>query len=132
MNIFLHDRPATLLHPADDVAIALVPLHAGRHVAVEGREATLTADVGAGHKLALRAVEPGQPVRRYGQVIGFATRPIAPGDHVHSHNLAVGDPERRERLRRVEDPAETGCGLEHGHLAHSAATAVPGRHVHAG
>jgi altronate hydrolase len=91
MNIFLHDRPATLLHPDDDVAIALVPLGAGRRVEVEGRAATLTADVGAGHKVALRPIEPGQPVRRYGQVIGFATRQIAPGDHVHTHNLAVGD-----------------------------------------
>ncbi|MBC8075796.1 MAG: altronate dehydratase [Chloroflexales bacterium] len=90
MNIFLHDRPATLLHPDDDVAIALVPLGAGRRVEVAGRTATLTADVGAGHKLALRPVEAGQPVRRYGQIIGFATRPIAPGDHVHTHNLAVG------------------------------------------
>src|SRR4029079_14509385 len=43
------------------------------------------------HTLALRGIIPCQPLRRYGQVIGFATRPIAPGDHVHSHNLAVGD-----------------------------------------
>src|SRR5262249_30817346 len=30
-------------------------------------------------------------IRRYGQIIGFATQPIQPGDHVHIHNLAVGD-----------------------------------------
>jgi altronate hydrolase len=91
MLITLQDTPALRLHPDDDVAIALVPLSANRKIEIAGRPVRLNADVGAGHKLALRGVEIGQPVRRYGQVIGFATRPIAPGDHVHSHNLAVGD-----------------------------------------
>lgn len=91
MQIVLQDRPATLLHPDDDVAVALVPLAAGRVLAVEGRTVRLTSDIGAGHKIALRALEPGQPVRRYGQLIGFAKGPIAPGDHVHTQNLSVGD-----------------------------------------
>ncbi len=91
MLITLQDTPALRLHPGDDVAIALVPLAASRRIDVTGQSVRLAADVAAGHKLALRAVAPGQPVRRYGQVIGFATRPIAPGDHVHTHNLAVGD-----------------------------------------
>ena len=45
----------------------------------------------------------GQPVRRYGQVIGFATQDIAVGDHVHTQNLGVGDLSRRslrDRRRR--------------------------------
>src|SRR5687768_3772334 len=91
MLITLHDTPALQLHPDDDVAIALTPLHAGRRLEVAGQSVRLGAEIGAGHKLALRGAAPGQPVRRYGQVIGFATRPIAPGDHVHTHNLAVGD-----------------------------------------
>jgi altronate hydrolase len=91
MQIVLQDRPATLLHPDDDVAVALVPLAAGRVLTVEGRTVRLTADIGAGHKIALRALEPGQPVRRYGQLIGFAKGSIASGDHVHTHNLSVGD-----------------------------------------
>ena len=33
-------------------------------------------------------------MRRYNQIIGFASRPIAPGEHVHTHNLAMGDFER--------------------------------------
>ncbi|HEU5103119.1 MAG TPA: altronate dehydratase family protein [Roseiflexaceae bacterium] len=91
MLITLQDTPALRLHPDDDVAIALVPLSANRRIEVAGHSLRLSADIGAGHKLALRGLETGQPVRRYGQVIGFATRPIAPGDFVHSHNLAVGD-----------------------------------------
>jgi len=90
MLIGFQETPALKLHPDDDVAVALMPLSAGRSVDVAGQQVRLSANIGAGHKLALRPVEVGQPVRRYGQVIGFATRPIAPGDHVHSHNLAVG------------------------------------------
>jgi len=47
--------------------------------------------VPAGHKLAAHAIAEGAPVRRYNQIIGFATRPIAAGEHVHSHNLGMGD-----------------------------------------
>jgi hypothetical protein len=44
-----------------------------------------------GHKVATRAIATGEPVRRYNQIIGFATKPIAAGEHVHTHNLGVGD-----------------------------------------
>src|SRR5215510_4324990 len=78
---------AVVLNPEDDVAIALNELKAG--TALEDAEGRLVvrADVKPGHKVARRAVAAGQPVRRYGQVIGFATEDIAPGDHVHVHNL---------------------------------------------
>jgi altronate hydrolase len=91
MLITMHDTPAIKLHPSDDVAIALTPLGANRKIDVGAQAVRLADEIAAGHKLALRPIEPGQPVRRYGQVIGFATRPIAPGQHVHSHNLAVGE-----------------------------------------
>ncbi len=91
MLITLQDTPALRLHADDDVAIALVPLGTGRRIEVAGQRVRVAADIGPGHKVALRGVEPGQPLRRYGQVIGFATKPIGPGDHVHTHNLAVGD-----------------------------------------
>jgi altronate hydrolase len=44
-----------------------------------------------GHKVATRPIAAGEPVRRYDQVIGHATQPIAPGQHVHVHNLAYAD-----------------------------------------
>ena len=91
MLITLQDTPALRLHPDDDVAIALVPLSANRRIEVAGQALRMRADVDAGHKLALRGIETGQPLRRYGQVIGFATGPVAAGDHVHTHNLAVGE-----------------------------------------
>jgi altronate hydrolase len=91
MLITLQDTPALLLHPDDNVAIALIPLTQGRQIDVAGQTVRVRADVGAGHKIALRPIEVGRPAHKYGQVIGFATRRIAPGDHVHSHNLAVGE-----------------------------------------
>jgi altronate hydrolase len=91
MLISLQDTPALRLHPDDDVVVALMPLAAGRKITAGEQPVRLTGDVNPGHKIAVRAVEEGRPVRRYGQVIGFATRTIAPGEHVHSHNLAVGD-----------------------------------------
>ena len=54
----------------------------------------LAARVPAGHKIAVREIKQGQPVRRYNQIIGFATRDINAGEHVHVHNLAMGDFER--------------------------------------
>jgi altronate hydrolase len=80
------------LHPDDDVVIARVEIPAG--TLVRARKACAPAMIPAGHKLATRAVEAGQPVRRYNQVIGFATKAIRPGEHVHVHNLAMGEFER--------------------------------------
>ncbi|MBL8377919.1 MAG: UxaA family hydrolase [Burkholderiales bacterium] len=86
-------RAATLrLNPADDVVIAARELPAGTIIAAEG--VTARQRIPSGHKLATRAVAVGQPVRRYNQIIGFATQPIAPGDHVHVHNIEVKSFER--------------------------------------
>src|SRR5689334_21288671 len=80
------------LHADDDVVIARVELPAGTLVAKENVRAAVR--IPAGHKIATRAVAKGQPVRRYNQIIGFATQPIAPGEHVHVHNVAMGDFQR--------------------------------------
>lgn len=81
---------AILLREGDDVAVAKVALAAGMVLGYEGHEVRLTADVPAGHKVALREVREGAAVRKYGQTIGFATRPIAAGDWVHTHNMGIG------------------------------------------
>ena len=39
-----------------------------------------------GHKVAIREISPGEPMRKYGQIIGFASKPIKAGEHVHTHN----------------------------------------------
>ncbi|MBM3567722.1 MAG: altronate dehydratase [Alphaproteobacteria bacterium] len=77
------------LNPKDDVVIALGEIAKDREIPGEGVRARGT--VPAGHKIATRAVAKGQPLRRYDQVIGFAAADIAAGDHVHTHNLAMGE-----------------------------------------
>ena len=84
-------KPARVirLHPRDDVVVALDQLIAGVYVASEA--VTVSGLVPPGHKMATRTLAAGEPVRRYGQIIGFASQPIRPGQHVHSHNLSIGD-----------------------------------------
>jgi altronate hydrolase len=71
----------------DDVAVALRPLAAGEDVQVDGRAIRLRDAVGAGHKFAVADIAAGAPVRRYRAPIGLATRAIAVGEHVHTHNV---------------------------------------------
>src|SRR5436190_1612594 len=80
------------LHPADDGVIARVELPAGTLVTKENVRSAVR--IPPGHKLAVRDVAQGKPVHRYNQIIGFATQPIKAGDHVHVHNVAMGDFQR--------------------------------------
>ncbi len=85
----LQDVPLVLrLNPADDVVIARRQLLSGTLIKSEG--VTVIGMVPPGHKVATRAIAAGSPVRRYNQIIGFATRDIRPGEHVHLHNLGIG------------------------------------------
>jgi len=76
------------LHPGDDVVIARAQLVGGTTLIDEN--VTVAGLVPPGHKVATHAIAAGSPVRRYNQIIGFASRDIAPGEHVHLHNLAMG------------------------------------------
>jgi altronate hydrolase len=80
-------QPFIRLHPDDDVLIARSQLVGG--VNIEG--VPVRGLIPAGHKVAIRAIAKGEPVRRYNQIIGFASQPIAPGEHVHTQNLVMGD-----------------------------------------
>jgi altronate hydrolase len=91
MATFALAEKAVLLNPADDVMIAKANIPAGTIIEDGGTRVEVRQDIRAGHKIARRPAKSGAPVRRYGQIIGFATQDIAVGDHVHVHNLAVGD-----------------------------------------
>jgi len=80
------------LNAADDVIIARTELPKGTEVIRE--KIKVSGVIPAGHKVATCALKVGDPVRRYNQIIGFVTQNIQPGDHVHVHNLAMGDFER--------------------------------------
>jgi altronate hydrolase len=74
------------MHPDDNVAICLDPVAAGD--ALPGG-VIATEPVASGHKIALAAIAAGAAVRKYGQVIGLASAAIAPGAHVHVHNVSA-------------------------------------------
>ena len=84
------------LDAADPIGIALADLAPGPF-AVEG--VLLREPVPRGHKVALVPIAAGDAVRKFGTFIGVASMPIAPGQHVHSHNLAFALPPRDGEVR---------------------------------
>ena len=80
--------PIIRLHQADNVVMARVTLLPGTPV----QDGVIAAQrIPPGHKVAVRRIEEGEQVRKYNQIIGFATKAIAPGEHVHVQNMGMGD-----------------------------------------
>ena len=75
------------LAPTDNVAIAAEALSAGDEIDVESRTIFVRGPVPSCHKVAIAPVARGEKVLKFGAPIGSATGDIAPGEHVHSHNL---------------------------------------------
>ena len=106
------NKAAIVLREGDDVAVARRKIAGDTTLLTSGEPSvTLTTDVPAGHKIALRGIKTGDPVRRYGQIIGYATADIRPGDWVHTRNLGFGKGE--------------GEGAEALHLDYEYSSAVP-------
>jgi altronate hydrolase len=82
------ETPFIRLHPEDTVLIARRAAPEGTAVAPGIVSATR---IPPGHKVAIRAHAVGDVIKRYGQIIGFATQPIAPGDWVHVQNCGMGE-----------------------------------------
>ena len=80
------------LNRDDNVVLARADILPGTPIPEEG--VTTAGPVPAGHKMATRPIGQGEPIRRYNQIIGFATEAIGPGEHVHVHNCAMGEFER--------------------------------------
>src|SRR5881227_1321862 len=94
MSVVPLSRVAVHLRPEDNVAVAARRLDPGTEVQYNGSRLTVGGRVGLGHKVALRPIKKGEAVYKYGQIIGFAGRDIAPGEHVHVHNVAADAFER--------------------------------------
>jgi len=75
------------LHASDNVIVAVDSLQAGQKI--DG--VVVTDRVPRGHKLAARVIAEGEPVRKFGQIIGSASKRIEPGQWVHEHNLSYSD-----------------------------------------
>jgi altronate dehydratase len=82
---------ALRINPADNVAVALADLPAGTPLEWgapgEALEVVTAEPIPFGHKVAIAAIAAGAHVIKYGASIGRANADIAPGHHVHTHNL---------------------------------------------
>ena len=81
--------PLIRLHAHDNVLVSREPLALGQ--VIEDVGLRLRAQVPAGHKIAAQRIEARERIRKYDTVIGAATRTIEPGEHVHTHNMALVD-----------------------------------------
>jgi altronate dehydratase len=110
------EQVAVRLHSDDNVAIAKLDLQVGTALFLESQEEpiqrfSVRQGVPTGHKLAVKHILAGEPILRYGQVIGLASRTIQPGDHVHIHNVGLQDFARKEGVgadRHSVLPCEEG------------------------
>ncbi|NCO32300.1 MAG: altronate dehydratase [Armatimonadetes bacterium] len=95
-----------LLKPADDVAVVIAALDAGVEVVIGTTTCVLKQCIPVGHKISVREIQKDKPVRKYGQVIGFATERISAGCHIHTHNLRIGDYVRDHAVCSETRPTE--------------------------
>ncbi len=79
---------AIRLDPRDNVAVVTADVKAGDLIDAGGIQVQAAEPIPRGGKAALTAIPSGEPVVRYGEEIGLATAAIAPGQHVHTHNLS--------------------------------------------
>ena len=97
------EKKAHVINKNDNVAVTVISIKAGEKVLIERQEKEeeniIKDEIGYGHKFALNDLAPGDPVIKYGEVIGKASQKIEKGDHVHVHNLESlrgrGDLEKR-------------------------------------
>src|SRR5713226_7296312 len=82
------------LRPEDNVAVAARHLLPGTEISHNGAVLVSSTRIAMGHKIAVRDIQAGQAVYKYGQIIGFASQDIEAGAHVHVHNVRADAFER--------------------------------------
>ena len=77
-----------VIHPRDNVAVALRALAAGEQAAGSGVAGfPALEEIPASHKIALRDISAGEEIIKYGETVAVSTREIKKGQWVHTHNL---------------------------------------------
>ncbi|SFH97485.1 SAF domain-containing protein [Bosea sp. OK403] len=104
-----HDPRLILLDPRDNVFVARMRLPAGEAIETGAGKAALDRDIPLAHKIARRAIAPGEKILKYGAPIGVATVAIAAGCHVHVQNMKSDyTPTYHLEDERKEDEHKTG------------------------
>ena len=75
------------INDKDNVAVALKDLKAGEECQIDGTSLILSEDITRGHKFALKDLSEGEKVIKYGFPIGYLTKSVLKGAHIHTHNL---------------------------------------------
>jgi altronate dehydratase len=77
-----------IMNPEDNCATSLAEIHEGEQIKVNGNNIiTINQIIPFGHKFALRDINKGELIKKYGQIIGISTQAIKRGDWVHTHNI---------------------------------------------
>ncbi|HAD58970.1 MAG TPA: galactonate dehydratase, partial [Planctomycetaceae bacterium] len=101
-----HSAALLLLNTVDNVAVARSYVPESTSVALNGHSLTTTAEIPAGHKVALSEIPEGTSIVKYGQTIGYAACAIHPGDWVHVHNVVAERPDQDyEFCTQIQHPA---------------------------
>lgn len=94
---------AIIIDKKDNVIVTIENIKKGDTVEYKDLDGKIKAvevldDVKIYHKIALKDIKKEEPVIKYGEHIGFATKDIKKGQHVHIHNTEG----RREDLEAIE------------------------------
>lgn len=120
MTIVEQDNLTLRLHGTDNVVIARRDLESGAALTDERGTVAVLQDVPRGHKIAAGGIAADSPIRKYGQIIGFAACDIAVGEHVHTHNVAFREFDRQyaigEDVRPTDFVAEAKGATFRGYL----------------
>ncbi len=106
MNVPVREPRLLRLHPADNVLVALDVVDDGRRLQ---NGLVAVGRVPKGHKIAAVTIAKGEPIVKFGQIIGFATVDVVPGTHIHTHNVEMHAFERK--ADSADKPAEVASTL---------------------
>lgn len=96
------------LNKEDNIVCALSSFEPGQRVNVEGEEIIILSSIPVGHKIAIHNIQKGQTIIKYGCIIGYASKDIKVGEHVHIHNVddPVSDWKNQNQLIGEEEKTE--------------------------
>ncbi|MDR1378333.1 MAG: altronate dehydratase family protein [Synergistaceae bacterium] len=105
------DIGVILLNDADNIVVLTCQGRRGQTAFIEGQRLTLRQDIPGGHKAARVLIPKGERIVKYGHPIGTATRDIAPGEHVHEHNVGTRLGEGDADLTVWDSRNQPRCGV---------------------
>lgn len=95
------------INEKDNVVIALQEMKKGKIISLEdGRNISLIDDIPASHKIVIESIAKGEPVYKYGEVIGYASEELVEGRWVHAHNLMGSETYQEDLKNRFEHARE--------------------------